>query len=52
MSQFTKWQDFQKPVVSLRSGQLGELRQRVHQRVIEALGPLLDDPGEIGRAHV
>jgi len=45
MSQFTKWQDFQKPVVSLRSGQLGELRQRVHQRVIETLGPLLDDPG-------
>jgi pilus assembly protein CpaF len=43
MSQFTKWQDFQKPASTQRSAQLEELRQRVHGKVIEALGPLLEE---------
>ena len=43
MSQFTKWQDFQKPAASGRANQVDDLKQRVHGRVIEALGPLLED---------
>ena len=43
MSQFTKWQDFQKPASTQRSAQLEEMRQRVHGKVIEVLGPLLEE---------
>lgn len=43
MSQFTKWQDFQKPAPSARSLQVDELKLKVHGRVIETLGPLLED---------
>ncbi len=43
MSQFTKWQDFQKPAASGRAQQVEELKLKVHARVIETLGPLLED---------
>src|SRR3954469_8373502 len=42
-SQFTKWQDFQKPASAQRAVQVDELRQRVHGKVIEVLGPLLEE---------
>jgi pilus assembly protein CpaF len=41
--QFKRWQDFQRTPGSQRQEQLEELRQRVHQAVIEALGPLLTE---------
>ncbi len=44
MSQFTKWQDFQKPAASMRTAQVEDLRHRIHAKVIETLGPLLEDP--------
>ena len=43
MTQFTRWQDFQRPQASQRTGQIDELRQKVHQYVIEQLGPILTD---------
>jgi pilus assembly protein CpaF len=43
MSQFTKWQDFQKPASTQRASQVDELRLRVHGKVIEVLGPLLEE---------
>ncbi len=56
-NQFTKWQDMaQKPALGVRASQMEDLRQRVHARVIEALGPMLDDGGhtdtELRRAIV
>src|SRR6476620_11587111 len=42
-SQFTKWQDFQKPASAQRAVHVDELRQRVHGKVIEVLGPLLEE---------
>jgi pilus assembly protein CpaF len=41
--QFKRWQEFQRTPGSQRQNQLDELRQRVHQYVIEQLGPLLTD---------
>lgn len=43
MTQFTRWQDFQRPQTDQRTGQIEELRQKVHQYVIEQLGPVLSD---------
>jgi len=43
MSQFTRWQDFQKTPTAQRSSNLEELRQKMHQFVIQELGPLLYD---------
>ena len=43
MTQFTRWQDFQRSPTSARAAQLEELRGKVHQYVIEQLGPLLTD---------
>ena len=43
MNQYTRWQDFQRSPTSARSSQLEELRGKVHQFVIEQLGPLLTD---------
>ena len=43
MSQFTKWQDFQRSPGSNREFVLEELRQKMHQFVIQELGPLLTD---------
>src|SRR3954451_13401035 len=43
MSQFTKWQDFQKPATAQRAVQVDEMRQRIHGKVIEVLGPLLEE---------
>jgi pilus assembly protein CpaF len=43
MNQYTRWQDFQRTPTSARSSQLEELRGKVHQFVIEQLGPLLTD---------
>jgi pilus assembly protein CpaF len=40
---FTRWQEFQRSPGAQRQEQLDELRQRVHQYVIEELGPLLTD---------
>ena len=42
-NQYTRWQDFQKSPTSARNAQLEELRGKVHQYVIEQLGPLLTD---------
>jgi pilus assembly protein CpaF len=42
-NQYTRWQDFQKTPGSARTSQLEELRGKVHQYVIEQLGPLLSD---------
>jgi hypothetical protein len=41
--QFKRWQEFQKTPGAQRQEQLEELRLRVHQFVIEQLGPLLTD---------
>jgi pilus assembly protein CpaF len=41
--QFKRWQEFQRTPGAQRQAQLEELRQRVHQYVIEQLGPLLTD---------
>jgi pilus assembly protein CpaF len=43
MSQFTRWQDMQKTPVATRQGTIDELRQRVHNKVISELGPVLTD---------
>jgi pilus assembly protein CpaF len=43
MNQYTRWQDFQRSPTSARTTQLEELRGKVHQYVIEQLGPLLSD---------
>jgi pilus assembly protein CpaF len=43
MNQYTRWQDFQRSPTSQRNAQLEELRGKVHQYVIEQLGPLLTD---------
>ena len=43
MTQYTRWQDFQRTPGSQRTSQLEELRGKVHQFVIEQLGPLLTD---------
>ena len=43
MTQFTRWQDFQRTPASARQQQLGGLRKKVHQFVIEQLGPLLSE---------
>jgi pilus assembly protein CpaF len=42
-AQFNRWQEFQRTPGAQRQMQLEELRQRVHQYVIEQLGPLLTD---------
>jgi pilus assembly protein CpaF len=41
--QYSRWQDLQKTPGITRNSQLEELRQRVHQFVIEQLGPMLAD---------
>jgi len=41
--QYSRWQDLQKGPSAARSSQLEDLRQRVHQFVIEQLGPMLTD---------
>jgi pilus assembly protein CpaF len=41
--QFSRWQDLQKGPSTTRTSQLEELRQRVHQFVIEQVGPMLAD---------
>jgi Flp pilus assembly protein, ATPase CpaF len=43
MNQYTRWQDFQRSPTSARNAALEELRGKVHQYVIEQLGPLLSD---------
>jgi pilus assembly protein CpaF len=43
MNQYTRWQDFQRTPASARTAQLEELRGKVHQYVIEQLGPLLTE---------
>ena len=42
--QYSRWQDLQKqPGTSSRTNQLEELRLRVHQFVIDQVGPKLSD---------
>src|SRR5579862_9744977 len=41
--QYSRWQDLQKQPGTSRSGQLEELRLRVHQFVIDQVGPKLSD---------
>ncbi|HWS47506.1 MAG TPA: ATPase, T2SS/T4P/T4SS family [Acidimicrobiia bacterium] len=41
--QYSRWQDLQKAPSVTRAAQLEELRQRVHQYVIEQVGPMLTD---------
>lgn len=44
MTQYTRWQEFQRvPAVSQRVAQIEELRKKIHQFVIEQLGPVLTD---------
>jgi pilus assembly protein CpaF len=43
MNQYTRWQDFQRTPASARTAQLEDLRGKVHQYVIEQLGPLLTE---------
>jgi pilus assembly protein CpaF len=43
MTQYTRWQEFQRTPTSARSLALEELRQRLHQHVISELGPMLYD---------
>ncbi len=43
MTQYTRWQDFQRSPTSARSLALEEMRQKMHQFVIQELGPLLYD---------
>jgi len=43
MTQFTRWQDYQKAPSSRRESSLEGLRQKMHQFVIQELGPLLYD---------
>ena len=39
--QYSRWQDFQQAPTNARASQLEELRQSVHQYVIEQIGPML-----------
>jgi pilus assembly protein CpaF len=41
--QHTRWQDFQRTPLSARSSALEEMRQKMHQYVIQELGPTLYD---------
>ncbi|MGQ0824371.1 MAG: CpaF family protein [Actinomycetota bacterium] len=41
--QYSRWQDFQQAPTAARTTQLEELRQRVHQYVIEQIGPMLSE---------
>src|SRR4051794_35326909 len=41
--QYSRWQDLQKAPTVTRMNQLEDLRQRVHQFVIEQVGPMLTD---------
>jgi pilus assembly protein CpaF len=41
--QYSRWQDLQKTPSVTRTSQLEDLRQRVHQFVIEQVGPMLAD---------
>src|SRR3954454_9281329 len=41
--QYSRWQDFQRAPMEARNEQLEALRQRVHQFVIEQVGPMLMD---------
>jgi pilus assembly protein CpaF len=41
--QHTRWQDFQRTPLSARSSALEEMRQKMHQHVIQELGPTLYD---------
>src|SRR3954468_5783736 len=41
--QYSRWQDLQKGPTLTRSSQLEELRQRVHEFVIDQVGPMLAD---------
>src|SRR5215831_18422433 len=41
--QYSRWQDLQKSPTVTRTNQLEDLRQRVHQFVIEQVGPMLAD---------
>ncbi|HEX2738367.1 MAG TPA: CpaF family protein [Acidimicrobiia bacterium] len=43
MTQFTRWQEFQRTPTSQRAATLEEMRQKMHQFVIQELGPLLYD---------
>jgi len=43
MNQYTRWQDFQRTPASARTATLEDLRGKVHQYVIEQLGPLLTE---------
>lgn len=43
MTQYTRWQDFQRSPSSARNSALEEMRQKMHEYVIEELGPLLYD---------
>ena len=44
--QYSRWQDLQKGPSFTRTTQLEEVRQRVHQFVIEQVGPMLTDRRE------
>jgi hypothetical protein len=41
--QYSRWQDLQQQPGVTRTSQLDELRLRVHQFVIDAVGPMLQD---------
>jgi pilus assembly protein CpaF len=43
MPQHTRWQDFQRTPLSARTSALEEMRQKMHQYVIQELGPTLYD---------
>jgi pilus assembly protein CpaF len=43
MPQHTRWQDFQRTPLSARTSALEEMRQKLHQYVIQELGPTLND---------
>ncbi len=43
MTQYTRWQDFQRSPSSARNSALEELRRKMHEYVIHELGPLLYD---------
>ncbi len=43
MPQHTRWQDFQRTPLSARTSALEEMRQKLHQHVIQELGPTLND---------
>src|SRR5690348_6993985 len=41
--QYSRWQDLQRQPTVSRSSQLEEMRNRVHQFVIDQVGPMLSD---------